>query len=53
MNVDVQVDVKQDGSFAQAISAAEQELAEIDRQLTVVEAQLSQRPDKTRTDKSC
>ena len=32
LNVDVQVDVKQDGSFAQAIAAAEQDLAEIERQ---------------------
>lgn len=46
LNVDVQVDVKQDGSFAQAIAAAEQDLAEIDRQLTVVEAQLAQSPDR-------
>jgi HlyD family secretion protein len=46
LNVDVQVDVKQDGSFAQAIAAAEQELAEIERQQTVVEAQLSQNPGR-------
>lgn len=46
LNVDVQVDVKQDGSFAQAIAAAEQELAEIDRQQIVVEAQLAQNPDR-------
>lgn len=42
LNVDVQVDVKQDGSFAQAIAAAEQNLSEIERKQTVVEAQLSQ-----------
>lgn len=42
LNVDVQVDVKQDGSFAQAIAAAEQDLAEIERQQAVVDAQLSQ-----------
>ena len=46
LNVDVQVDVGQDGSFAQAISATEKELAEIDRQLLVVEAQLSQHTTK-------
>jgi len=46
LNVDVQVDVKQDGSFAQAIAAAEQDLAEIERQQTVVEAQLSQNPGR-------
>lgn len=40
--VDVQVDMKQDGSFAQAISAAEQELALVERQRMVVEAQLEQ-----------
>ncbi|MEK5067191.1 efflux RND transporter periplasmic adaptor subunit [Sporosarcina sp. FSL K6-1508] len=46
LNVDVQVDVKQDGSFAQAIAAAEQDLAEVERQLTVVEAQLAQDPGR-------
>ena len=46
LNVDVQVDVKQDGSFAQAIAAAEQDLAEIERQQTVVDAQLSQNPGR-------
>lgn len=46
LNVDVLVDVKQDGSFAQAIGAAEQELAEIERQQTVVEAQLAQNPGR-------
>ncbi len=46
LNVDVQVDVKQDGSFAQAIAAAEQDLAEIERQETVVEAQLAQNPGR-------
>ncbi len=46
LNVDVQVDVKQDGSFAQAIAAAEQELSEIERQQTVVEAQLAQNPGR-------
>ncbi|MFC5589138.1 efflux RND transporter periplasmic adaptor subunit [Sporosarcina soli] len=44
--VDVQVDVKQDASFAQAISAAEQELALIERQRVVVEAQLAQNTTK-------
>ncbi|QTD40789.1 efflux RND transporter periplasmic adaptor subunit [Sporosarcina sp. Te-1] len=42
LNVNVQVDVQQDGAYAQAIAAAEQELAEIDRKLTVVQTQLSQ-----------
>lgn len=46
LNVDVQVDVKQDGSFAQAIAAAEQELSEIERKQTVVEAQLAQNPGR-------
>jgi len=46
LNVDVQVDVKQDGSFAQAIAAAEQELSELERQQTVVEAQLAQSPGR-------
>ncbi|MFS0575849.1 efflux RND transporter periplasmic adaptor subunit [Sporosarcina sp. 179-K 3D1 HS] len=44
LNVDVQVDVKQDGSYAQAIAAADQELADIERQLVVVETQLAQNP---------
>ncbi|MCZ2257561.1 efflux RND transporter periplasmic adaptor subunit [Sporosarcina sp. G11-34] len=44
LNVDVEVQVALDGSFAQAIATAEQELADLDRQLTVVEAQLSQNP---------
>lgn len=43
-NVDVQVDVKQDGSYAQAIASAEQKLADIERQLVVVETQLAQNP---------
>ncbi|GKV57422.1 hypothetical protein NCCP2222_33690 [Sporosarcina sp. NCCP-2222] len=42
LNVNVQVDVQQDGAYAQAIAAAEQELAEIDRKLAVVQTQLSQ-----------
>ncbi|WP_262174310.1 efflux RND transporter periplasmic adaptor subunit [Saccharococcus sp. Marseille-Q5394] len=46
LNVDVQVDVHQDGAFAQAIAEAERELSEIDRNLAVVQAQLEQ--DATR-----
>ncbi|MGN7385562.1 efflux RND transporter periplasmic adaptor subunit [Sporosarcina sp. SAFN-015] len=46
LNVDVQVDVHQDGAFAQAISEAERELSEIDRKLAVVQTQLNQ--DATR-----
>ena len=46
MNVDVQVDVHQDGAFAQGIAEAERELAEIDRKLAVIQAQLAQ--DATR-----
>lgn len=42
LSVDVQVDVKQEGAFAQGIAAAEQELADVERQLTVVQAQLAQ-----------
>ena len=42
INVDVEVDVQQDGAFAHAISQAEQELAEVNRQLVVVDAQLAQ-----------
>lgn len=42
LNVDVQVDVKQEGAFAQGIAAAEQELADVERRLTVVKAQLAQ-----------
>jgi HlyD family secretion protein len=46
INVDVEVDVQQDGAFAQAISQAEQELAEVNRQLLVVDAQLAQEGTK-------
>lgn len=46
LNVDVQVDVHQDGAFAQAIAEAERELSEIDRKLAVVQTQLNQ--DATR-----
>lgn len=46
LNVDVQVDVHQDGAFAQAIAEAERELSEIDRKLAVIETQLAQ--DSTR-----
>lgn len=42
LNVDVQVDVHQDGAFAQAIAEAERELSEIDRKLAVVQTQLNQ-----------
>ena len=42
LTVDVQVDVQQDGAFAQAIAEAERERAEIERQLTVLQAQLAQ-----------
>ncbi|MCM3744142.1 HlyD family efflux transporter periplasmic adaptor subunit [Sporosarcina luteola] len=42
LNVDVQVDVHQDGAYAQAIAEAERELSEIDRKLTVVQTQLEQ-----------
>ncbi|MFC5604850.1 efflux RND transporter periplasmic adaptor subunit [Sporosarcina koreensis] len=46
LTVDVQVDVHQDGAFAQAIAEAERELSEIDRKLAVVQTQLAQ--DATR-----
>lgn len=42
LSVDVQVDVPQGGAYAHAIAAAENQLADIRRQLTVVEAQLEQ-----------
>ncbi len=42
VNVDVQVDVKQDGAFSHAIAQAEQNLADIDRKLIVLRAQLEQ-----------
>lgn len=46
LTVDVQVDVSQDGSFAQAIAEAERELSEIDRKLAIVQAQLDQNPSR-------
>ncbi|HSO58351.1 MAG TPA: HlyD family efflux transporter periplasmic adaptor subunit [Paenisporosarcina sp.] len=44
MNVDVGVDVEvsQDGAFAQAIAHAEEKISDVNQQLVVVEAQLSQ-----------
>ncbi len=42
INVDVNMSVQQDGAFAHAISQAEQELAEANKQLQIVEAQLAQ-----------
>jgi len=42
LDVDFTVDVTQEGSYAQAIAAAEQQLTDITRQLVVVDAQLSQ-----------
>ncbi|MBW9234685.1 hypothetical protein JQK62_21025, partial [Leptospira santarosai] len=42
VNVDVGVDVSQDGAFAQAIAEAEQKLSEVNQQLQVVDAQLAQ-----------
>ncbi|QUW21191.1 HlyD family secretion protein [Sporosarcina sp. Marseille-Q4063] len=45
--VDFTVDVTQEGSYAQAHAAAEQQLAEIAKELTVVEAQLAQESSNT------
>ena len=42
LDVDFTVDVTQEGSYAQAIAAAEQQLTDIARQLVVVDAQLGQ-----------
>ncbi|MEI4768868.1 efflux RND transporter periplasmic adaptor subunit [Psychrobacillus sp. FJAT-51614] len=42
VNVQVDVNVPQDGNFAQAIAEAEQKLAEVDRKLQIVNTQLSQ-----------
>lgn len=44
MNIDVKVDVTQEGSFAQAIAATEQQLVDIERKIVVLEAQLAQNP---------
>ncbi|MHA6259021.1 efflux RND transporter periplasmic adaptor subunit [Sporosarcina sp. CAU 1771] len=44
LNVDVGVDVVMDGGYAQAIATVEQELADINRQLVILEAQLAQNP---------
>lgn len=42
VNVQVDVEVSQDGSFAQGIAEAKQKLAEVDRKLQIVNAQLAQ-----------
>lgn len=42
--VDLNIDITQDGTYAQAIAAAEQELADVTRKLAVVDAQLAQNP---------
>ncbi len=42
LNVDVQVDVNQTGSYAQAVAEAERDLADTERRLKVVESQLEQ-----------
>lgn len=42
LNVNMAIDVHQDGAFAQAIAEAERELANIERQLTVLEHQINQ-----------
>lgn len=42
VNVQVDVNVPQDGNYAQAIAEAEQKLAEVDRKLQIVTTQLSQ-----------
>ena len=44
LNVDVKVDVNQNGSYAQAIAEAKRDMADIDRRLQVVESQLEQNP---------
>ena len=44
LNVGFTVDVTQEGSYSQAVAAVEQQLTDISRQITVVEAQLAQDP---------
>lgn len=44
--VDLNIDVTQDGAYAQAVAAAEQELADVARKLAVVNAQLAQSPSR-------
>lgn len=46
LNVDFKVDVTQEGAYAQAVAAAEQKLADVTRQLDVVQAQLAQNPSR-------
>lgn len=42
VNVQVDINVSQDGNFAQGIAEAKQKLAEVDRKLQIVDAQLAQ-----------
>lgn len=44
--VDLNIDVTQGGTYAQAVAAAEQELADVSRKLAVVNAQLDQSPSR-------
>ena len=44
LDIGFTVDVTQEGSYSQAVSAIEQQLADVSRQLVVVDAQLSQNP---------
>lgn len=46
IELNIQVDLHQDGSYSQAIAAAERERSEIERQLKIIEAQLSQNPSR-------
>lgn len=45
LNIGFTVDVTQEGSYAQAIAAIDQQLSDITRQLTVLDAQLAQDDD--------
>lgn len=46
LDVNFSVDVTQEGSYTEAISSAEQHLADVARQLVVVETQLAQDPSR-------
>ncbi|PID23883.1 hypothetical protein [Sporosarcina sp. P7] len=47
VNLNVGIEVREDGAFAQAIAAAERDLAEVQRKTEIVESQLAELPNES------